>query len=178
MEILSSITAVFLEFIMIKKLVLIFLSIWWGATVLVDFTVVPTVFQVIENFFNAGELGMALFSKVNKLELILSSLLVGLSSLHVKRSKRSLIEFCLILSASLIVLTYFSYLTPKISELTLLWKKADSLGLVGISGIMDIQQEHQLYHRIYVSLDTLKLLLLSVLIVLRLTEKTEENAKA
>lgn len=177
MEIFSLITAVFLESIMTKKLILIFLSIWWGTTVLVDFAVVPTVFQVIENFFNAGELGMALFTKVNRFEVFLSSLIIGLSSLNFKRSKRFVVEFSLIVTAGLIVLTYLSYLTPKISELTLLWKKADSLGLVGIAGISDIQQEHQFYHRVYVALDTLKLLILSTLLIFKLAEKAGENEK-
>lgn len=178
MEIFNLITVVLLESIMTKKLILIFLSIWWGTTVLVDFAIVPTVFQVIENFFNAGELGMALFTKVNRFEIFLSSLIIGLSSLNFKRSKRFLIEYFLMLTAGLIVLTYFSYLTPKISELTLLWKKADSLGLVGIAGISDIQQEHQLYHRVYVALDTLKILILSTLLIFHLMDKAGVNAKA
>ncbi len=161
---------------MTKKLILIFLSIWLGTTCLVDFAVVPTVFQVIENFFNAGELGVALFTKMNLLELILSSILVCLISLEFKKYNKTIIHFFLAISASIIVVIYFSYLTPKIAELTLLWKKADSLGLIAIAGIQDIQQEHQFYHRTYVTLDSIKILILSTLLILRLREKAVEHA--
>jgi hypothetical protein len=161
---------------MIKKLVLIFLSIWLGTTCLVDFVVVPTVFQVIENFFNAGELGVALFTKMNVLELILSLTLVCLISIEYRKYNRRVVHVFFAISAAIIVVIYFSYLTPKIAELTLLWKKADSQGLVAIAGIKDIQQEHQFYHRTYVTLDSIKILILATLLIFRLREKALEHA--
>ena len=161
---------------MTKKLVLIFLSIWLGTTCLVDFAVVPTVFQVIEIFFNAGDLGVALFTKMNHLELILSSILVCLILLEFKKYRKKIIHLFLAVSATMIVVIYCSYLTPKIAELTLLWKKADSQGLTAIAGIKDIQQEHQFYHRTYVTLDSIKILILLTLLGLRLREKADEHA--
>ena len=56
---------------MTKKLILILVSIWWGWTAIIDFAVVPTVFAIVNDFFNAGELGIALFSKLNLLEVII-----------------------------------------------------------------------------------------------------------
>ena len=163
--------AAFLVSIMTKKFILVLISIWWGWTVIIDFAVVPTVFKVINDFFNAGELGISLFSKLNNLELIFSALLVAVGVYELKSLKVGKLQLVLISTAFLIVLTYFFYLTPKLTSLTELWKKADAVNSVSVAGITDIQQEHQFYHKIYVTLDTIKLLLLSSLLGLNLFKK-------
>ena len=162
---------VFREFIMIKKMILILVSIWWGWTVIIDFAVVPTVFSIINDFFNAGELGVALFSKLNIFELVVSSLLLIIASSYLLIYKKQKTTFALILSAWIITLIYFFYLTPKLILLTELWKKADAANLIGISGISDIQQEHQFFHKIYVTVDSLKLLILSIILGLQIVKK-------
>jgi hypothetical protein len=48
--------------------------------------------------------------------------------------------------------------------LTELWKTTDLMGIQGINGISDVQQEHQFYHRLYISLDSIKLLLIGIMI--------------
>jgi hypothetical protein len=149
---------------MTKKIALILVSIWWGWTVIIDFAVVPTVFKVINDFFNAGELGIALFSKLNTFEMIVSTLLIVVSVFHFKKSGRGKIQLGLAVAAWMIVMFYFAYLTPKIISLTDLWKQAETVQKLGIAGINDIQQEHQFYHRMYVGLDSLKLLILSFLL--------------
>lgn len=149
---------------MTKKIALILVSIWWGWTVIIDFAVVPTVFRVINDFFNAGELGIALFSKLNTFEVIVSSLLIVVSVFHLKKTGRGKIQLGLAVGAWIIVMFYFSYLTPKIIHLTDLWKEAETVQKLGIAGINDIQQEHNFYHRMYVGLDSLKLLMLSFLL--------------
>ncbi len=155
---------------MTKKLILILVSIWWGWTAIIDFAVVPTVFRVIHDFFNAGELGIAVFSKLNTLEVLISSLLVVLASYAVKHSGTGKLQLGLALCAWAIAMTYFSYLTPKLVHLTELWREADLKNLVSIAGVSDVQQEHQFYHRIYVGVDSVKLLILTTLMAL--------NAKA
>lgn len=149
---------------MTKKIALILVSIWWGWTVIIDFAVVPTTFKIIHDFFNAGELGIALFSKLNTFEVIVSSLLILVSVFHHKNSGRGKIQLGLALSVWMIVMFYFAYLTPKIISLTDLWKEAETVQKLGVAGINDIQQEHQFYHRIYVGLDSLKLLILTFLL--------------
>jgi hypothetical protein len=146
---------------MTKKIALILVSIWWGWTVIIDFAVVPTVFRIVHDFFNAGELGIALFSKLNLFEVIFSSLLIVVSILHLKNAGRGKTQLAIAVSAWMIVMFYFSYLTPKITLLTELWKTAEATNQLGLAGINDIQQEHQFYHRVYVGLDSLKLLLLT-----------------
>ena len=136
------------------------ISLWLGWTVLTDFFIVPKVFAVIKDFFNAGELGIVVFSRLNILEVITGSALVSLTAIMTLKEKKNLIYLIFSVALLAIALTYFAYLSPKIQELTELWKKADQLGSMSIAGIDDIQQEHQKYHRLYVSIDTAKLILL------------------
>ena len=139
-------------------------SLWWGWTILVDFFVVPTVFKTINDFFNAGELGAALFSRLNSLELIVATLLVAVTGLKLKDSKQLLPHFILATLGFGIVMFYFSFLTPKVVALTDLWKTADNMGTVGIGKIPDIQQEHQFYHQLYIRIDAAKLIILTILL--------------
>lgn len=136
-------------------LFLISVTAWWFGTVLIDFFIVPSVFRIIENFFNAGHLGIHVFSAFNKIELVLASLLVIVC---LQTRKKILIFSSLILF--ILIMTYFSYLTPKITELTVLWEKSENIILNG----RDYQQEHQYFHKIYVGLDSVKLLILSALL--------------
>ncbi len=148
-------------------------SAWLGWTVLVDFFVIRTVFGTITNFFEAGDLGIALFSKLNNLELVVASALLAMLSFQTKKNRNSLKLLIPIMISWIIVMMYFTWLTPKIMTLTELWKAAESSGAIGISGVPDIQQEHQYYHRIYVGLDSLKLFLLASLLSLGIWKSEE-----
>lgn len=155
----------------IYSLFLILVSLWWGWTVLVDIFIIPTVFKTIDQFFQAGDLGVAVFSNLNKLEVVLGSVLVGLFSYQITKNKKALLLFVLSILVWLIVMTYFSFLTPKLIRLTELWKKTDIMGLTGLAGIPDVQQAHQSYHNLYISLDIVKLLLLSAMLVIGVTKE-------
>lgn len=144
---------------------LLIVSMWWGWTVLVDFFVIRTVFANIDNFFQAGNLGITVFSKLNNLEVIVSSALVGVLSFQMTKNKKVLPLLMMSIVAWIIAMTYFAYLTPKIAYLTDLWAQSDATGSVAAGSIPDIQQEHQFYHRLYIGIDTFKLLLLSVMIL-------------
>lgn len=150
---------------------LILVSVWWGWTVLVDFFVVRTVFSVISNFWEAGELGITVFSKLNHLEVIVSTFLVALLGLQTKRKKEALPLLLLALVTWAITLFYFSYLIPKIVFLTDLWEKSDLMGTSSIAGIPDIQQEHQFFHRIYIWTDTVKLLVLTSIMAIGIKQQ-------
>jgi uncharacterized membrane protein (UPF0136 family) len=139
-------------------------SLWWGWTVLVDFFVVPTVFKTINDFFNAGELGIALFSRLNALELIVSTLLIVVTGLKLKQSKQVLPHFILAIIGFSIVMYYFAFLTPKIIALTDLWREAEKTGVTVIGNIPDIQQEHQFFHKLYIRIDSVKLIILTILL--------------
>lgn len=140
---------------------LILTGIWFGWTLLVDIFVIPSVFATVEDFFLAGDLGIAVFSKLNHLEVILSTFLLVIISFKVIKNKKLLPLLGLTFLTWAIAMIYFSYLTPKLIELTNLWKKADLMGLTALAGISDVQQEHQFYHNLYIRIDVVKLLLLS-----------------
>ena len=144
---------------------LLFVSMWWGWTVLVDFFIIRTVFANIDSFFQAGNIGIAVFSKLNNLEVIVSTILVALLSFQMTKNKKILPMLIMSLIAWAVVMTYFTYLTPKIVELTDLWKQTDLMGISAVAGIPDIQQEHQFFHRLYIGLDSFKLLILSDMIL-------------
>ncbi len=121
---------------------------------LVDFVVVPGVFRNIANFFEAGELGIYLFQRLNSLELVVASTVLAILVFIFRSNRRALpllIAGFLVLA---IVLVYFTWLTPKIEALTTLWKIND-----------DVQLDHQYYHRLYVIMDTIKILLLLFMMV-------------
>jgi hypothetical protein len=143
--------------------IIVLLSFWLGWTILVDFFVVPSIFREIPEFFKAGKLGMILFSKLNNLELIVSSSILGLSIMQSRKNphSRPLIPFALL--AWMIIMLYFTFLTPKIIILTEMWMKAGHDHAMFVSqGITDIQQEHHFYHNLYRSIDAIKLVLLTI----------------
>lgn len=149
---------------MIYPLVLFLSAIWWGWTILVDLLIIPTVFRTLSDFFEAGNLGISVFSKLNNLEIVTSSFLLSLLCLHTLRSRKAIIALIISMLLWMIAMTYFAWLTPKIIEMTELWKKAEQTGATGAPGFPDIQQAHQLYHNLYIKMDMLKLALLTAFI--------------
>ena len=152
-------------------LFLVLVSIWWAWTVLVDVFIIRTVFQTIENFFLAGDLGLAVFSKLNNLEVVVSTLLIVVLFYQTRKNRKSIFLLILSVMTWFIAMTYFSYLTPKLAYLTELWKKSDLGGVTSMFGITDVQQEHQFYHNIYIGLDSIKLILLSILLGLGIVKQ-------
>lgn len=142
---------------LLSSILLILLSFWLGWTVLVDFIVVPGVFRNIANFFEAGDLGIYLFQKLNSLELVVASFILAILTFIFRKNRKALpllISGIVVFGISLV---YFSYLTPKLEALTDMWKLSEAGQTIALS---DIQQEHQYYHRIYVTVDSLKILIL------------------
>jgi hypothetical protein len=143
-------------------MLLILLSFWLGWTVLVDFVVVPAVFRNINNFFEAGDLGIFLFTRLNYLEVVVSAVVLSVITFIYQKNARALpilIAGCIV---TVISLVYFSYLIPKIAELSELWKISEAGKTIAIS---DIQQEHQYFHRVYVIIDSVKILTLMLMMV-------------
>lgn len=150
---------------------LILTSMWWGWTVLTDIFVVPVIFHHIESFFRAGEFAIAIFSRVNLLEVITASILISLTGHQTIQNRQTLPLFILAVICGAISFIYFSYLTPKILELTKLWETLDGIGLAGTTDIPDIQQEHHFFHNLYIKLDVVKLLLLTIMLTFGVLKK-------
>ncbi len=141
-------------------IMLVLVTAWAAWTALVDFFLVPAVFATIPDFFLAGEMGIQVFTRLNQLEFPLACGLFACTAVAVKRAQlpKWLLTGNLLLVG--IAGVYLFSLTPKISELTAAWAYADKMGTLGTAGIVDVQQLHQSYHRMYVAMDTVKLLLL------------------
>lgn len=142
-------------------IILLILTVTWAAwTVLVDFFLVPAIFQIIPDFFLAGEMGIEFFSRLNSLEFPLACILMGLIIWKLREFPKLKwlvpVNFLLVGIAGI----YLFSLTPKLTELTGAWAYADKMGTLGAQGHTDIQQQHQIYHRVYVITDTVKLALL------------------
>jgi hypothetical protein len=148
--------------------------VWTSLTIMVDFIVIPNVFQNIPNFFMAGNLGVILFNKFNLIEFPISSMIFLMSITHFEKTKSG---YFLILSSILLLAiasSYLFYLTPKLTHLTAIWEYAEKMGTLG-SGKDDVQSLHMFYHQAYRWLDTVKLLLLfsqGVVLGLFLSKKT------
>lgn len=140
---------------------LVLLSLWLGWTALVDFVVVPAVFRNINNFFEAGDLGIYLFTRLNFLEVILASMTLVVLVFIFRKNRTALPLLVSGVIVFIIALSYFTFVIPKLSYLTDLWKMSEAGKTIPIA---DIQQEHQFYHRIYVTMDTVKLLVLSFML--------------
>jgi hypothetical protein len=102
---------------MTSKIAFLLLGLWWGTTAVIDFVVVPTVFSVINDFFNAGELGIALFRKFNFFEVFFAISILAFEW----RTKNKLVLIS-IFFALLIVIIYTTTLTPHLAQLSKWWK--------------------------------------------------------
>lgn len=140
-------------------LALVLTCVWMAWTVLVDFFVVPAVFQNIAQFFEAGNLGLLLFRRLNTLEFPLSCLLLVCVLFSARRFP--VLKWLILPSVVLVGISslYLFSLTPKLSQLTATWEYAEKMGTLGAGG-EDVQQLHQTYHSLYVGLDSVKLVLL------------------
>lgn len=160
--------------IVLSNIALATLAIWLGLSLFTDFIVIRTAFEITGDFFKAGDLGLLLFGKLNNFEVVFGSFVFIEVILNPHKSK--LINFSvliLVLSLLGIALFYFSYLTPKIATLTELWKEVDRLGVLGLGGIPDVQSEHQFYHRLYIGLDSLKMMTLAILLGFKIIGRRE-----
>ena len=148
------------------SIALIFLSLWLGWAVLVEFIVIPAVFRIVDTFFTAGNLGIEIFRKVNVLELLAAAVVVSATTLIFRNNKKSWPLLTLAVIALVLVLNNHFYLVPRLTVLTEDWSKT---GLVAENFrhlLPEYQQEHQFFHKLYFGLAGLKLLLLLSLISL------------
>ncbi|MBP9674993.1 MAG: DUF4149 domain-containing protein [Bacteriovoracaceae bacterium] len=132
-------------------------GLWLGMTLMLDFFVLPTVFRTLTDVFVAGRIGMSIFTKFNIVELLFSCSLVCAAYFWGKNSdikKNKFLGAGLFLLALVAFFTFF--LTPKISMLALQLSHAKNLTA---SSFVTFQEELATYHKLYVRLDGLKIIL-------------------
>ncbi len=151
------------------KIYFIGLGIWLGITVFVDFVAVPTLFSNVSSRYEAGRVGMILFTTFNKIEVTLSLLLLGFAFLFWERVLWKKTVFGLLGLLVILAMSYTFYLSPKIVELT---EKMQTV--VPESRAYQLwDKDHQFFHRTYIKLDSLKLLLLLVLMIVPLQKNQD-----
>ena len=143
-------------------LILILSLIWLALSSVINFVIIPSVFSVINDFFLAGNLGITVFTKFNRLEFLFANIIFIFTLYLFKQKKRGYLPLLISILILLISSTYLFYLTPKLTQLTGAWEYAQTMGTIG-EAESDLQTMHRMYHRTYIVLDTVKLILLLVL---------------
>ncbi len=155
------------------KFLLILTTIWLTMTATIDFLVLPTAFRVIKNLLLGGNLGIALFSRFNPLEMLFSLtilILMAVTEVQAKVAK----TLALILSGLLVAISfiYYFFLTPKIVMTT---RVIESLEGKTSEAMAQAQLDHQFFHHLYVRMDSVKLVCLCVILVIILVKFKERK---
>ena len=134
---------------------------WLVSTALVDFFTIPTLFRSGIDFYQAGEIGMSLFKKFNYLEIFLGlGLSFGLwNTLAHKFSRVVLVVL------SMLPFLYAFYFTPSISARYVKMKEVEQTNPTLYQELFDA---HQFFHKLYVQIDGVKLILLVIIFALLL----------
>ena len=140
-----------------------FLGSWLISTIFIEFFAVMAVFKNVSNIFEAGKVGMYVFSSFNKFEILFGFFLLLISFKNPMENikiKNTMIGLSLILLG--FALYYNFSLSPKITSLTY------SMHDIGISnkGYEEAEKLHEVFHKRYVFMDSIKLFLLLTLLCL------------
>lgn len=130
-----------------EKISYFILASWFSMTCLLDFMVVPSLFRNISNFFEAGKLGIKLFSAFNYVEVIFS--IIILITLFKRGSLKKYILAFSLLGFSLL---YFFYLTPSITKWAALWEAHTPTT--------------SFHHQLYRNLEVFKLIILGLFLAI------------
>lgn len=153
-------------------LALLMAAIWMSATALVDFLIVPTLFRSLDDVMSAGIIGVKLFTIFNYLELVFGfAMIVGIWKSFKYFNHRSLAWANLSNAILLFVIALFytSFLTPELTQLTYQIKSG---------GDSHIMASHDFFHKLYVKIDSIKLLLTifsTVALSYQLRQRLKEN---
>lgn len=156
-----------------NKFALILISSWLSMSMLIDFIVVPNIFKMSKNIFDSGDLGIFLFSLLNRLEIVISLLLFFCLFQIAKRKRNPFLKRINLSLGTLLVtisITYTFYLSPKISYYGTQMKKLTSATEYSID-FEKAQLSHHFYHQSYKMVDGIKIL--TLIFLLALTFKNE-----
>ncbi len=143
---------------------------WFLLTIFVDIFTVPAVFRNSSSIVDAGKIGMLVFGRFNKFELIFSILIFsGLILDYQKDHKKRF----LIIGVGLILwaLLYNFYMTPMISNTTFEIHKTNMADPL----YAQLQSKHAYYHTLYRKLDSTKILVLLVFIIMNITRRVKNK---
>lgn len=153
-----------------KKLYLSLLSLWLALTCFVDFIVVPTVFRNVSSRAEAGDIGMIVFSLVNKVEFVCAVIVLICAYLFKDTVKRKILLLTTLVSLLFLTVIYNTYMTPQVRKQTLLMRDADQES----TAYLKAQETHEFYHSLYKKTDSVKILALLVLLTAGILKKESE----
>lgn len=139
-----------------------FLSSWILLTITVDFIAIPTIFRTLKDVNLGGAIGIELFPKVNFVEVILACGLIICLFYSLSIKTRLFDRFVMVMGFFLALLSifYFTFLSPEIKTLTL--EMSNKMG--DFSALPSLSVQHQFYHKLYIKLEGLKLLILVIML--------------
>jgi hypothetical protein len=150
------------------ELVLPFLLTWFFASAFVDIVAVPTVFKFTSSLVEAGHIGMTIFGKFNKLE-VLFALIILAGVLSRNEKSKLLIAVSLFLLG--LAIFYNIVMTPAIAGAAVKMHSVNVLDPL----YQVYRNEHAKYHNLYRYFDSTKLLVLlafsGIMIRLNLKQK-------
>jgi hypothetical protein len=153
-----------------KKLYLSVLSLWLGLTCLVDFIVVPTVFRNVSSRAEAGDIGMIVFSLINKVEFICALIVIICGYFFRKQIKRRVLFFVTLSSLILLTFVYNVHMTPEVRKQTLIMREESE----GSKTYLKAEQTHHFYHNLYKKTDGVKILVILMLLGAGILKKESE----
>ncbi len=153
-----------------KKLYLSILSLWFTLTCFVDFIVVPTVFRNVSSRAEAGDIGMIVFSLVNKIEFICALLVIVCAYFFRAQIKKKILFFATLVSLTLLTLVYNVHMTPEVKKQTLLMRDVSE----DSEQYLQAQKTHHYYHSLYKKTDGVKILVLLFLLSAGILKKESE----
>ena len=152
------------------ELIIPLLVSWFLLTIFVDIFTVPAVFRNSSSIVDAGKIGMLVFGRFNKFELLFSVIIfVGLFLEFRKDEKKSFLIMGVILV--LWALIYNFYMTPMITQTTFAIHQTNVADPI----YAQLQTKHAFYHNLYRKLDSTKILLLLAFIVMNMIRRVKSN---
>lgn len=152
----------------LNELLLPLILCWFMMTVFVDIFTVPTVFRNVQSLQQAGQVGMTVFSRFNRFELVFA--LIILITALMRFPARKLFYFALPLFT--LALLYNFIMTPKIINLT----NAISLTAINDPQYAVLQSEHARFHNLYRQFDTAKLAGLLIFFIVAFMDNLKNRA--
>lgn len=152
-----------------RNLYLSILSMWFALTCFIDFVATPTVFRNVSSRIEAGDIGMILFTFINRVELVLAVVVLVLAYLFKETVKKKAVLFTTLFSLLILTVIYNVHMTPQVRHYTLEMREHDEDSVEYVRA----QENHEFYHSLYKKTDSAKIITLLVLIVAGIRRKTE-----
>jgi len=153
-----------------RKLFLCILSMWFALTCFIDFIAVPTVFRSVSSRAEAGNIGMTLFTMINRVEFVFALLVLILAYFFRKTLKKSALVFLTLIGLVILTSVYNIHMTPKVVEQTKLMRELDEES----QEYQRAQETHEFYHSLYKKTDGVKIIILLILISTTIIRKEDE----